>query len=129
MKLNQMKCAFDFEAGKFQDFMVLEWGIKANPEKVEAIFNIASPQNINYAHRLTTWVVALNQFVSRLMDKCLSFFKVLQKAQAWDDKCNQVFKTLKRYLTSPPLLSQPEPEEALNQYLLVSPHAISSALL
>lgn len=37
MKLNPTKCAFGVSAGKFLGFMVSQRGIKANPEKVEAI--------------------------------------------------------------------------------------------
>ena len=50
-------------------------------------------------------VVALNRFVSRVMDKCLPFFKTLKKAFEWTNKCQKAFKELKTYLVSPLLLS------------------------
>ena len=37
MKLNPSKCAFRVSSGKFLEFMVLQRGIEANPEKVRAI--------------------------------------------------------------------------------------------
>ena len=52
---------------------------------------------------LTGKVAALNRFVSRAMDKCMPFFKLLKKAFQWTDECEQAFAKLKEYLTRPPL--------------------------
>uniref|UniRef100_A0A2N9ICH8 Uncharacterized protein n=1 Tax=Fagus sylvatica TaxID=28930 RepID=A0A2N9ICH8_FAGSY len=78
---------------------------------------------------LTGRVAALNRFVSRATDKCLPFFKTLRKAFVWTDECQQSFEELKRYLTSPPLLSPSQQGETLSLYLAVSPTAVSSALI
>ena len=43
MKLNPSKCVFGVVSGKFLGFMVSQRGIEANPEKVQAIINMASP--------------------------------------------------------------------------------------
>jgi hypothetical protein len=40
MKLNLTKCAFRVSSGKFLEFMVLQRGIEANPEKVNAVLDI-----------------------------------------------------------------------------------------
>lgn len=40
MKLNPAKCAFDVGFGKFLGIMILEQGIEANPENVEAILDM-----------------------------------------------------------------------------------------
>jgi len=47
---------------------------------------------------------ALNRFISRVMDKCLPFFKTLKRAFEWTDKCQKAFEELKAYLASLPLL-------------------------
>ena len=62
-------------------------------------------------------------------NKCLPFFKVLKKAFEWTDECQKAFQNLKIYLTTAPLLSPSIPGEELYLYLVVSPHAISSALI
>lgn len=56
-------------------------GIEANPEKVNVVLDMLSPQNINDVQKLTSLLVALNRFMSRSTDKCLPFFKVLRKGQ------------------------------------------------
>ena len=41
MKLNPNKCVFRVIVGKFLGFMVSQWGIKVNPEKIRAIMELA----------------------------------------------------------------------------------------
>jgi len=43
LKLNPEKCVFRVEAGKFLGFLLIEQGIKANPEKCAAIITMRSP--------------------------------------------------------------------------------------
>ena len=46
MKLNPSKCAFGVVLGKFLGFMVSQKGIEANPEKVRALLDMASPKTV-----------------------------------------------------------------------------------
>ena len=74
-------------------------------------------------------VTALNRFVSKATDKCLPFFRVLKKSFKWTDKYQKAFKDLKKYLSSPPLLSSSMPGEELYLYIAVSQAAVSAALV
>jgi len=49
--------------------------------------------------------------------------------ERWDEECKAAFLGLKRYLTSPPLLSKPISGETLFLYLVVSESAVSRALV
>ena len=91
MKLNPSKCVFGVASGKFLGFMISQRGIKANPEKVQAIINMASPRIVKEVQELTGRIAALNRFVSRATDKCLSFFKTLKQAFSWTDECEEAF--------------------------------------
>ena len=93
MKLNPSKCVFSVVSGKFLGFMVSLRRVEANPDKVQAIMEIAPP---------------------RATDKCLPFFKVLRKVFEWIDECQGAFEELKTYLTSPPLLSPSKSGEKLS---------------
>jgi nucleotidyltransferase/DNA polymerase involved in DNA repair len=44
MKLNPVKCAFGVSSEKFLGYMVSSRGIKANPEKIQAILEMQSPK-------------------------------------------------------------------------------------
>ena len=129
MKLNPSKCAFRVSSGKFLGFMVSHRGIEANPNKIQAILDMKPPQNIKEVQSLTGRVAAFNRFVSKAIDKCLPFFKVLKKAFEWMDECQKAFQDLKTYLTTTPLLSPSVPGEELYLYLAASPHVVSSALI
>ena len=129
IKLNPGKCVFGVVLGKFLGFMVSQRGIKANPEKVQAIINMASPKTVKEVQKLTERIAAINRFVSRATDKCMPFFKTLKQAFVWTDKCEAAFKKLKRYLSNPPLLSPSQEGESLQLYLAVSATAVSATLI
>ena len=129
IKLNPSKCVFGVSSGKFLDFMASKWGVKANPDKIQAMLEMPPLKNIMEVQSLNNRVATLNRFVSRVIDKCLSFFKTLKKAFEWTDECQKAFEELKIYLTSPPLLSLFKPDEELSLYLAVSPTAVNSALI
>ena len=129
MKLNPSKCVFGVASGKFLGFMVSQRGIEANPEKVQAIINMASPRIVKEVQKLTGRITALNRFVSKATDKCLPFFKTLKQAFTWTDECEEAFQDLKRYLSNPTFLSPSKEGENLYLYLAVSTTTVSAALI
>ena len=129
MKLNLIKCAFGVSSGKFLGHLVSRRGIETNPEKIRAIINMRSPRSTKEVQSLAGRVAALNRFVSRATDQCLPFFKILRKSFEWTEKCEEAFRELKKYLTSPPLLSTPIPKEELFLYLAVSASIVNSTLV
>ena len=129
MKLNPSKCVFGVTARKFLSFMVSQRGIEVNPEKVRAILELEPPRTVNAVQSLNGKVAALNRFVSKATDKCLPFFRVLRKSFEWTDECQKAFEDLKKYLSSPPLLSPSRPGEELYLYIAVLQAAINAALV
>ena len=105
MKLNPGKCAFGVTVGKFLGFMVSQRGIEANPDNIQAIIEMTPPRNVKKVQGLNSKVAALNRFVSKAMDRCLPFFRMLKKSFEWTIKYQQAFEDLKTYLSSLPLLS------------------------
>ena len=53
----------------------------------------------------------------------------MKKSFEWTDECQKAFEDLKRYLSSPPLLSPSMPGEELYLYIAVSQAAVSAALV
>jgi len=88
-----------------------------------------APRTTKQLQQLTGRIAALNRFISRSTDKCLPFFKILQKTFVWSNECEEAFCQLKEYLANPPLLSSPKEGEILYLYLAVSPSAVSSVLV
>ena len=129
MKLNPSKYVFRVTAEKFLGFMVSQRGIEVNPEKVRAIMELEPPKTVKAVQSLNGKVADLNRFVSKATDKCLPFFRVLKKSFEWTDECQKAFEDLKKYLSSPPLLSPSVPGEELYLYIAVSQAAVSAALV
>ncbi|XP_050247585.1 uncharacterized protein LOC126695025 [Quercus robur] len=64
MKLNPSKCAFGVVSGKFLRFMVSQRGIEANPEKVRAIIDMASPKIVKDTDECEAAFQELKQYLS-----------------------------------------------------------------
>ena len=90
MKLNPSKCTFRVASGKLLGFMVSLRGIESNPEKVQAILEMASLKTVKEV-QITGRIATLNRIVSKATDKCLPFFKTLRQTFVWTDKCEKAF--------------------------------------
>ena len=87
---------------------------------MRAILELEPPRTVKVVQSLNGKVVALNRFVSKATEKCLPFFHLLKKSFEWTDECQKAFEDLKKYLSSPPLLSLSMPGEELYLYIAVS---------
>ena len=74
-------------------------------------------------------IAALNRFISKATDKCLPFFRTPRRSFEWTDECQKAFEDLKKYLSSPLLLSPSKPGEELYLYFAISRAAVSTALV
>lgn len=112
LRLNASKCNFGVNLGKFLGQMVSRRGIVANPYQIAALLDLVELRNAKQVQRLTGMIVALGQFISRSVDKCKPFFRLLGKMRKflWDDDCSSAFQGIKRYLSFVPCLSIPDPE-------------------
>jgi hypothetical protein len=126
-KLNTDKYVFGVTAGKLLGFLVSYRGIEANPEKIRMIEAMRPPARIKDVQKLTGCLAMLSQFISRLAEWALPFFKVLRKSGpfVWTDEAEEAFQELKRYLTSPPVVVAPEPGEPLLLYIAATAEVVS----
>ena len=111
--------------------MVTHRGSEVNPDQIMAINNLQPPRNPKEVQKLTRMTAALNQFISRLADRCRPFFQLLNKWKGfeWTEKCVLVFQQLKEYLSRPPTMSRPEVDEVLFVYIAVASHVVSLVLI
>src|SRR6266540_2271686 len=131
MMLNPEKCVFGVPAGKLLGFLVSNRGIEANPDKIRAMERIRSPTKLKDLQRLAGCMVALARFISRLGERGLPLFKLLKKADRfeWNQEAERVLEDLKEYLSSPPVLTAPLPEEPLLLYVAATPAVVSTVLV
>jgi hypothetical protein len=63
--LNPEKCIFEVSRGKLLGCMVSKSGMQANPEKIEAITNMRTPQIKRDIQKLTGRIAALGRFIAQ----------------------------------------------------------------
>jgi hypothetical protein len=76
-------------------------------------------------------MAALSRFISRLDEKGQSFFKLLKAKEKfeWSKQANTTFVELKKFLTSPPILTAPKEGETLLLYIAVTNRVVSTAII
>ncbi|XP_028054329.1 uncharacterized protein LOC114258558 [Camellia sinensis] len=111
--------------------MVTRRGIEANPDQIKALQDLKAPTKAKELQKLAGMAAALNRFISRSSDRMKPFFQLLRKKTSfeWGSQCSKALEDLKKYLSSPPLLSTPVTNEELFLYLVVSDHAVSAVLV
>ena len=131
LHLNASKCSFRVGSGKFLGYMVTHRGIKVNPNQIRVVSSLQSSRNPKEVQKLTRMIVALNHFISRLVDRCRPFFLLMNKWKGfeWTEECALAFQQLKEYLSQPPIMSSPEVDEVLFAYIAVVPYVISLVLI
>ncbi|XP_074327677.1 uncharacterized protein LOC141665588 [Apium graveolens] len=88
-----------------------------------------SPRRVKDVESLTGRVAALNRFISKSSNKCQEFLKAIKEVGRnfkWTEECEEAFQNIKKYLSSPPMLSNPNEGETLILYLAVSDFAASA---
>jgi hypothetical protein len=86
------------------------------------------PACIKDVQKLTGW---LRHFISRLVERALPFFKLLQKSGplVWREEAEEAFQELKQYLTSPLVMVAPKPGEPLLLYIMTTAEVVSMVLV
>ncbi|CAJ2645722.1 unnamed protein product [Trifolium pratense] len=131
MRFNPEKCTFGVKAGKFLGFYLTERGIEANPDKCRAFFEFPTPDSKKSIQSLNGMLTTLSRFVAKSAQHALPLFKLLRKESAfeWTKECEDALQHLKRALSEPPVLTQPNEGETLYLYLAVASEAISAVLI
>ncbi|XP_028126304.1 uncharacterized protein LOC114323044 [Camellia sinensis] len=116
---------FGVETGKFLGYMVNHSGIKANPDQIKPIQEIKIPTKAKELQKLARMATALKRYISKSSDGMKPFFQLLRKKAAfeWGPECTGALQDLKKYLSTPPFFSTPEPRKELYLYLAVTNHA------
>ena len=87
IKLNPEKCVFGVPAGKLLGFIVSNRGIEANPAKIRALSQLATPTDLKQVQKLMGCVEALSRFISILGEKALPLYCLLRRTDnfEWTD--------------------------------------------
>jgi hypothetical protein len=81
-KLNPEKCVFGVQSSKLLGLMVSHRGIEANRTMVDTIRKMKRPTGKKDMMKLTGMMATLGDFISKLGEKGLPFFKLLKKSDS-----------------------------------------------
>ena len=103
LRLNPKKCTFGVTSRKLLGFMVSQWGIKVDPNKIKAIVKMKPPRIENEILGFLGRIQYINWFVAQLTMKCEPFFRLLKKEvpTVWNEQCQEAFEKIKSYLMTP----------------------------
>src|SRR3954470_9009672 len=115
---------------KVTRFLVSEWGIDANPEKVGTILRMKRPVRVHDAQKLTGCLDALSRFISRLGEKALPLYRLMKKSDKfeWTPEADAAFADLKALLSTQPVLAAPISKEPLLPYIAATGQVVNTVL-
>jgi hypothetical protein len=79
VKRNPEKCVFGVPRGMLLGYIVSQWGIKPDPEKVTALDRSSPIRDLKGVQKVLGCLAALSRFISRLGEKGLPFYRLLKK--------------------------------------------------
>ncbi|CAM8896658.1 unnamed protein product [Rhodiola kirilowii] len=117
--MNPLKCAFGVTSGKFLGFVVTHRGIEIEQTKIKAIQEMPEPKSLKELRGLQGRLAYIRRFISNLAGRCQPFSRLMKKDApfVWDDKCRRAFDSIKKYLSTTPVLGAPTPGKPLILYV------------
>src|SRR5215216_204482 len=124
------KSAFGVPAGKLLRFIVSNRGIEANPAKIRALSQLATPTDLKQVQKLAGCVAALSRFISKLGEKALPLYHLLRRTDhfEWTDAATVGLEEIKTLLVGNPILAAPSVGEPMLLYISAT-HQVVSAIL
>lgn len=115
MRLNPEISLFIPRVGKFLGFYLAKRGMKANPDKYEAIIQMKAPTSKKDIQRLNGMMTVLNRLISIFVQQALPLYRVLRKQAGfeWNVEFNNAFESFKIILATLPVLTKPSSGEVL----------------
>ncbi|KAM1746767.1 hypothetical protein COP1_013316 [Malus domestica] len=117
--MNPLKCAFGITSGKFLGFIVKHRGIEVDQSKIKAIQSMPKPRNLHALKSLQRRLAFIRRFISNLAGRCQPFSRLMKMDVPfiWDEACHNAFESIKKYLSSPPVLRVLVPGKPLTLYI------------
>ena len=130
VRLNKEKCSFSKSEVTFYGHIFSSEGLRADPEKIEAITNMSAPKNVSKVKSL----LGMAQYVSRYVPEyatITALLRALTKKETpwqWSTEQQHVFDKLKDSLTKSHVMSHFNPAQATKVIVDASPVGLGGIL-
>jgi hypothetical protein len=104
------KCDFWLKEVQLLGHIISENGISVNPSKIQDVLNWEATTSVPEIRSFLGLAGYYRRFVPDFSKIARPMTELLKKGVRfnWDDKCEQTFQTLRKLLTSAPVLAQPD---------------------
>ncbi|WVZ80910.1 hypothetical protein U9M48_028346, partial [Paspalum notatum var. saurae] len=125
------KCAFWLKEVAFLGHILLAKGVAVDPSKVEDVLNWKQPQIVTEIQSFLGLVGYYHRFIKDFSKIAKPMTALTQKNAkfAWSSKCEEAFGTLKKLLTSAPVLAQPDITKPFDVYCDASGSGLGCVLM
>jgi hypothetical protein len=125
------KCEFWLDSVKFLGHYISSEGISVDPSKVKEVIDQNPPKSVHQIRSFLGLAGYYRRFVldfSRIAKPMTELLKKVVKI-VWDEKCENAFQTIKQYLTSAPVLAQPDDTKPYEVYCGASSIGLGCVLM
>ena len=131
ISLNPSKSVFGVTKGKLLGHIVPQYGVKVDPERIEAIAKIPLPTSkkslqsfhgkINFVHKSIPNYTEIAKLLYKLLKKDAKF--------KWDEQCKKAFKEIKSTISEAPFPVSPDYSKDFKIFSFASEDTIDGVLL
>jgi hypothetical protein len=131
VKLNPEKGIFGVPRGMLLGYIISQWGIETNPEKVTALERMGPIRDLKGVQKVLGCLAALSRFISRLGEKGLPLYRLLKKHErfSWTVEAQEALDKLKAMLARAPILTLPKDGEPLYLYVTATTQVVSAVVV
>ncbi|WVZ97582.1 hypothetical protein U9M48_043107 [Paspalum notatum var. saurae] len=125
------KCAFWLKEVSFLGHILSEKGVAVDPSKVKDVLNWKQPETVTDIRSFLGLAGYYRRFImdfSKTVKPMTSLTKKNAK-YVWSPNCEEAFHTLKKLLTSAPVLAQPDVTKPFDVYCDASSNGLSCVLM
>jgi hypothetical protein len=125
------KCAFWLKKDPFLGHIISAEGIAIDPSKVQEVLDWKSPRSVTQIRSFLRLVGYYRWFIPNFSKIVKPMTKLLEKETKfkWSPQCEEAFLTLKKFLTTTPMLDQPDIEKPFDVYRDASGTGIGGVLI
>jgi hypothetical protein len=125
------KCAFWLKKAHFLGHIISAEGIAVDPSKVQEVLDWKSPRSVTQICSFLRLAGYYRWFIPNFSKIAKPMTKLLENEAKfkWSPQCEEAFLTLKKLLTTTPVLAQPNIEKPFDMYCDASGTSIGGVLM
>lgn len=129
--LNREKLKLRLKRVKFMGHILTDHGLEPDPDKIEAVLDMPTPQNAEDAQRLNGFVTYLSKFMPKLADVMEPIRRLTRKDTEWNwsEEQESALRKVKSLATDAPVLRYYDPTCQLEVQCDASQKGLGAALM